>query len=246
MIARFYLDSSFEEPLILSGDEFHHLAHVLRIRVGEEVELVNGRGSLARVQVKRLTKEAVEFSLINSTHEPRSSPLLFLGLSLIRINRLEWTIEKGTELGADGFVLFPAEHSEQKGISHHQLSRLSHLTLSALKQCGRLYLPEIIYVSSLSEVLARDALFLFGDLDDEEAEPIFSTFSSAKPIIFLTGPEGGFSPQEIEKLRKKKARGVQLHKNILRAETAPLAALYALYLRLNPERSGWRQNSPSH
>jgi 16S rRNA (uracil1498-N3)-methyltransferase len=236
MNPRFYLDGSLEEPLILSGDELHHLAHVLRIRVGEEVELVNGRGSLARAQVKRLTKEKGEFSLLDLIHEPPSSPSLFLGISLIRLNRLEWTLEKGTELGADGFILFPTERSEQKSLSHHQLSRFRHLSLSALKQCGRLYLPEIIYASSLSEVLARNGVFLFGDLDGEELL-IRSSLPSSHPIIFLTGPEGGFSPKELEKLREKRATGIRLHKNTLRAETAPLAALYSLYLELNGKSS---------
>lgn len=229
MEKRFYVDeASFEESYFLSGSEFHHLSRVLRMRAGEELELINGRGLLARAQIDRLEKEGARLTILDCKEEDLPSPSLLLGISLFKLNRLEWTIEKGTELGADGFYLFPAERSEQEKLSFHQLARLRHLSIAAMKQCGRLYLPEITFCDSLSKVLDLDAQFFYGD---PEAKGAASFETASSQILFLTGPEGGFSDDEIDLLKEREALSVKLHKNILRAETAPLAALYGLFCK---------------
>lgn len=222
---RFYLDDSFDSShVLLKGSEFHHLANVTRIRLSEEVELVNGRGTLAQAALTKLDKEAAHLTILSREHQPQKTPALFLGCSLIRMNRLEWVIEKGTELGADAFYLFAADHSEKDTLSPHQLDRLRHLSISALKQCGRLYLPDLVLLS-FKEILSIDALLFFGDTDPQ-AKPLPPSLS-AQRILFLSGPEKGFSPREI-KLLKEHGQCIRLHTNILRAETAPLVAMSLL------------------
>jgi 16S rRNA (uracil1498-N3)-methyltransferase len=225
MNARFYLDSPLtQDRFTLTMEEFHHLARVLRLGAGDKVELVNGRGILVQAHVEKIEKHSAELTLVQRHSEPPSSPSLLLGLSLIRLSRLEWVLEKGTELGADGFFLFPAERSEQKHLSPHQLERLHHITIAALKQCGRLYLPNITLMNSLADVLKIDALCYYGDPNSS----ILLSISTAPKILFLVGPEGGFSSQETELFKHQGVVGTRLHKNILRAETAPLVALTLL------------------
>jgi 16S rRNA (uracil1498-N3)-methyltransferase len=98
-----------------------------------------------------------------------------------------------------------------------------------MKQCGRLYLPEIIFCDSLSDLLNVDAQILFGDLDVKA--PALTSIPFSEQILFISGPEGGFSPRELSFLKEKEAHPIKLHENRLRAETAPLAALYGLYSR---------------
>jgi len=217
---RFYTDSELVSNLNLTGTEFHHLAHVMKIREGEEIELVNGKGSLAKAKVISISKHAASLHILSLETSPIGTPYILLAIPLMRPAKLEYIIEKGTELGADGFYLYPAQHSEKNTLSPNQLERLEHIAISAMKQCGRLDLPPIKVLKKLDDVFEMDATFLFGDTKTNQNKEI----PEKRPLIFITGPERGFSEKE-DQLLEKKGIGVTLHKNILRAETAPIAAL---------------------
>ena len=221
MSDRFFLDAPFfqDDHQFLEGPEFHHLTHVMRISVGDTVELVNGKNQLATARVESMTKKVAELLLLSVTEEPQKPPLI-LGAALFRFSRLEWLIEKAVELNATEIRLFPATRSEKKSVTKTQLERFEQIVLSAMKQCKRLDLPQISFYPSLQE-LPLEGSALFGDLR-EGAEPMPKT---ASPLMLLIGPEGGFTPQEILFLESKGAKGISLHKNVLRAETAGVVAL---------------------
>src|SRR5579862_10014163 len=105
---RYYLDTPFQEnkTVTLADEEFHHLSRVLRARVGDKVELVNGRGQLAHAHLMELTKKEARLG-IKAIEESKQKPPLILAQALTRMNHLEWIIEKGTELGTTSFWLFP-------------------------------------------------------------------------------------------------------------------------------------------
>jgi len=210
---------------MIDGSEFHHLAHVLRGKAGDEIELVNGRGDIASARIEKMDKKSASLRILHLENHPKPYPLLFAAIAFLRMEKLDWAIEKATELGADTIVLFPAEHCEKKQISDHQIERLRHLSIAAMKQCGRLYLPTINIFSSLEKVLEIDAYALFGDVDPNAS--LLEKIPNKSQILFITGPERGFSNRE-EILLKQKAKGVRLHLNILRAETAPIVALSIL------------------
>lgn len=223
---RFYVNAPLEESTKIEGTEFHHLVHVMRIGVGDEIELVNGRGALAHTRVEKMDKRSATLSILQIETKAKPTPSLLIGLALIRMERLEWAIEKGTELGADAFTLFPADYSEKKQLSEHQFDRLIHIAIAAIKQCGRLYLPDFKIAPSLDDLLQSDALILFGDTS-LNAPPLSSVPSHSSALLFISGPEKGFSEREHTLLRQH-AQGVSLNKNILRAETASVAALSIL------------------
>ncbi len=216
---RFFIDAILEETLSLSGPEFHHLAHVMRIAPGEEVELVNGRGSLARAKVLSLSKHEAQLQVFSVTETPLLPPHLILAIPLLRPAKLELIIEKGTELGANAFWLYPAAHSDKSDLSPHQTERLHYIAIAAMKQSGRLDLPAIQLFDKLDALFTTDALYLFGDT--RPTAPKIAP--QQKKVVFITGPEKGFTDKELA-LLDKRAAGVRLHKNILRAETAPLVA----------------------
>ena len=219
---RFYLNDSIHSPsqTFLEGPELHHLAHVMRVRVGETIELINGKGLLAKATVLSLEKTKVLLKIEEIVRsEPLLPPKILLGIPLLRPSKLEWIIEKGTELGVDAFLIYPATLSDKKTLSQSVLERLHTLTISAMKQSGRLFLPQLTVFSQFSSLFTTDATILYGDT--RSCAQKINTFSF--PILFITGPESGFSKEEYT-LLEQKGTGVQLNEHTLRAETAPLTA----------------------
>ena len=231
---RYFLESALQAPahLELKGSEFHHLARVMRARQGDYIEVVNGKGTLAQACIQELSKEKALLKIEQISQEPEPSCRLILAQAICKPNRLEFILEKGTELGVNQFWLFPGDYSSQKEYYPHQLERAKSITIAAMKQCGRLYLPSINLQPSLEHWKnLADMMIFFGDLHPE-APPFESAWekrnSSLYPIMFVTGPEGGLSKQEIQALMGQGAVGVKLHPHILRTETASLMALSLL------------------
>ena len=230
-IERYFLDNCFKinGHHELKGSEFHHLAHVMRTRKGDTVELVNGKGALAEAAVQDVLKEKALLKIENLVQEPTRPCRLILAQAMPKSNRLDFILEKGTELGVDTFWLFPGDCSAKKEIFPNQQERARALTIAAMKQCGRLTLPDIILQPALDQwpSLVEMTVF-FGDLEPEAPpfEVAWKQLSSPSyPIVFITGPEAGLSKQEGQLLRSKGATGVKLHSNILRTDTASLMAL---------------------
>jgi 16S rRNA (uracil1498-N3)-methyltransferase len=215
---RFFYDGEFSDQILLTGQEAHHAAKVMRVRIGDNIEIANGRGSFAKAVVAHVGRD-VTLNIKDVQTRPEPSPKIILAAAFIKPSSMEWMVEKATELGASEFWLFPGDGSEKKEVSPHALERLHLITISALKQCGRLYLPKITIKPPLTKWSRPQEQLFFGDVS-EAAKPLPKI---DKPSIFVVGPEKGFSEKETDYL--KSAIGVKLHDNILRAETASLAFL---------------------
>lgn len=226
---RYYIDALFEKngTVHLSNSEWNHLVRVSRSRKGDTVELINGRGQLALATVQELRKNDAALVLDEIIKEIPPLPQLILAQAIPRMNHLEWIIEKGTELNVTSFWLFPGSLSEKGSLSDTQMARLKHLCISAMKQCGRLDLPEIVLKPPLAKWPPTKGTLLFGDVAGNAPYLWDAPLSNPpSPMIIFIGPEKGFDPKEHHHLSKVfKANGVRLHPNILRAETAPLVAL---------------------
>jgi 16S rRNA (uracil1498-N3)-methyltransferase len=227
---RYYVDSPFqkEATAILDGEEFHHLARVTRVKRGDPVELVNGRGQLAHATLSTLSKRQVELRIDQVMEKPRQKAPLLLAQALTRMNHLEWIIEKGTELDTSAFWLFPGLFSDKDDLSETQTTRLKNLSISAMKQCGRLDLPTIEIKPPLLKWAPLQGTLLFGSTDADAPYlwdlPLKKPVAS--PIILFIGPESGFDRRESHFLQHTlQAKGIRLHSNILRAETAAITAL---------------------
>lgn len=226
---RYYIDADFCEnkSLAISGDEWHHLTRTARARQGDEVELVNGRGELAEARIEELKKNHAELLVGLVVSRPPPPPLI-LAQAIPRMNHLEWIVEKATELGATSIWLFPGNLSEKDTLSDNQHARLTALSVSAMKQCGRLDLPEILLKPPLARWEPTEGTFFFGDTAEDAPYlwemPLVKPLIS--PVVLLIGPEKGFHLKEVDFMKHAlKAKGARLHPNILRAETAPLVGL---------------------
>ena len=127
--------------------------------------------------------------------------------------------------------LFPGEHSERKELTEHQLERAKAITVAAMKQCGRLWLPAIELKPKLAAWCGLDFTGLYGDVSPQAPgiRQVWERVAPSKGIVFWIGPESGFSAREEEKLKQLGAHGVKLHPNILRTDTAALVALSLVY-----------------
>lgn len=231
---RFYIDAPLATGQIvtLSSTEGHHLAQVMRARVGSEVDLINGRNSLATARIESLGRRGeCDLLILAVNTQPTNAFPLIIAQAIPRINRLDTILEKGTELGMHALWLFPGERSERTELSEQQKLRTQTVTIAAMKQCGRLDLPEIQWKDPLKDWSALRLPAFFGSLHNAAA-PFGVAWANAQPksgAIFFVGPEAGFSPAEEAKLTQLGAIGVNLHSNILRTDTAPLAALTLMH-----------------
>ncbi len=226
----FYPDQLAIGSTIILKDSEHHHMRVMRIEVGEEVEIINGMGALGLAKVIAMLKDSTQLSLKEVQQALPLTQQIILVIPLMRPNKLEWIVEKGTELGANAFHFYAADFSEKMQLSTNQLERLHNLCLSALKQSGSLFIPSLELLPSLQRALIEDGTYYFGDT--RETSKSILDVECGKRTALITGPERGFSPAENELLGKK-AQGVTLSKNILRAETAPIVGLSVLGLKLD-------------
>lgn len=223
---RFFLEHPFhlhDKPSLI-GEEARHLARVMRKKRGEMVELVNGRNQLAIAEILSIQNNAIQLHIVSLEESPPSPFKMILCQAIPRPNRLDFILEKGTELGMDEIWLFPAHFSEKKTISAHQLKRLEAISIAAMKQCGRLDLPEIQIHPSLLEWKELPYPAYFGSLS-AEAPSLLSLLEKKEGVCFFVGPESGFSDEEIDYFHKYNVMGVKLHPHTLRTDTASLVAL---------------------
>lgn len=225
---RFYVDQPLEGTVVLEDQEFHHLCRVMRGRVGDRVELVNGKCQLAQATISQIGKREALLEVNEATTASAPKKRLILAQGIPRIQRLEMVLEKGTELGVTDFWLFPGILGEREGFSAHQLKRMELILIAAMKQCGRLDLPRIELRPPLLEWKPSDGTLLFGDTD-RSAPWLEKVSIGDEPLVLCIGPESGFDPRETEHLKEVLgATGVRLHENILRTETASIAGIVIL------------------
>jgi 16S rRNA (uracil1498-N3)-methyltransferase len=211
--------------IFLKDDEFHYLRSVMRTRAGEKVDVINGKGLLATAEVSKISEKDAILSITSVEDlqvEPRK---LQLALGFLKPAHLEYAVEKACEVGVTGFLLFAANRSEKKAVSDQYLKRLQTIILSATKQCGRLFLPELHIKDSLKDCL--EGQVLFGDL---ASTTHITDLPLSDTVTLVIGPESGLSSSELKLLIDNNAQGVLLHKNTLRAETAAALGIALLEL----------------
>ncbi|SCC90906.1 Ribosomal RNA small subunit methyltransferase E [Chlamydiales bacterium SCGC AG-110-M15] len=227
-VDRYFLDSDFDVEHVYSieGPEHHHLAHVVRGKEGGVIDLVNGRGYLAHARIQKLGRRNVDVCVEGVDYQEREGFRMILAQAMPRANRLDTILEKVTELGVTEIRLFPGERSEKRKRSEN-VDRMRSVLISAMKQSGRLYIPDLVLKGEIGEWDQLEGKGYFGDIS--EGAPLFEdAWKGDKPkgeAVFVVGPESGFSEREEGLLREKGFVGVKLSDAILRTDTAPIMAL---------------------
>lgn len=229
-VNRYYINTFPTEGdvVTVTDAEAHHLIHVTRHQEGDQVELVNGEGDLYEARLVRLGKKEAELRVLSHSHEPQRKRSVVLYQAIPRLNRLDFIVEKGTELGMTEFVLFPGKRSERAHLSPSQIQRYISVGIAAMKQCGRLHLPLFTVVKGIQDWERFKIPTFFGDLSEEAPLLMDEVDGTKKACAFVVGPEGGFTAEEEVRLKELGAKGVKLHGNVLRTDTASLVALSLL------------------
>lgn len=221
------------EPLAKGGvielidKEHSHLARVMRAQPGDSIEVVNGKGELGQGRVVEIGKKGarIEIEMVAREEAPKFRLAIYQGIP--RQNRLDTVMEKCTELGMTDLYLFPAVKSERLDLNENQLERCENVLIAAMKQSGSLWLPKLTFLGPIGEWKSLPLATFHGDLS-ADAKVLTVSLREVDPkdgAAVIIGPEAGLTKGEEKKVQSLGSRGVKLHMNVLRTDTAPIVAL---------------------
>ena len=216
----------------LDEEESRHLLTVLRRGVGDAVSFTDGKGRFYDAEIAEAGKKQAVLRIVSETVADAERPArLHLAIAPTKnIDRIEWLLEKATEIGVDKITLLHCKRSERTVV---RLDRLQKVLVSAMKQSMRATLPELVgpvlfktFVETCNEPLR-----CIGWLP-EEMPPHLTTFLKGEPrdVVVAIGPEGDFTPEEVAMALEKGFEPVSLGKARLRTETAGLYAVTGVVL----------------
>jgi 16S rRNA (uracil1498-N3)-methyltransferase len=227
---RFYVPHLGQGDISLSHGESHHALHVLRLRVGDAVELFDGRGGLAEARVASVGRRELIVSASAAARQHRLGPDIHICCAVPKGARLDWLLEKATELGAASIrpVLWRRSVAGGEELSQAKRARWLGHCIAAAKQCGLNWLPELcepLTVPSLAAAPGGEPAW-FGDLSNDAA-PLGTAPLAAGPLWIAVGPEGGIADDERSTLLEAGWQPVRLGHTTLRIETAAISLLAA-------------------
>lgn len=228
---RYFATEFTETTAALTGPDAHHLGKVMRARPGDEVMLCDGAGFDYTAAVAAVTPDRVEFRLLEkrpSEAEPSVEVTLFAGYP--KQDKLEFIVQKAVELGAARIVPFFSRFCVAAPKKEDQKNaRYARIAAEAAKQAGRGVIPAVELPLDIKDLPARFSEFdLVLFFYEGGGQSLRTLVKNQKRIALITGAEGGFSPEEAEKLVAAGAVPVGLGPRILRCETAPVAGLAAV------------------
>jgi 16S rRNA (uracil1498-N3)-methyltransferase len=234
----FYTEPPFTAPtlgatFLLPDDIYHHAIRVRRMRVGDTLPLFDNSGVVLTVTVTAIGKRDATVNVTEVTPPPADAdlPRLTVASATIASDRLDWALQKGTELGVDCFRLLSTARSQALPHSAKRDKHWRGVTVAACEQSHRVILPEVVAPVRFDEFLADDdgATRILCDASGEQS--LASLLNNLKPtpdaLTVIVGPEGGWTDAELDAAKNAGVRVAHLGKNILRAETA-VAAVAAL------------------
>ena len=228
---RFFVESIGAETVELPPSEAHHALHVLRVRAGEQVEVFDGAGTVARGSFRPAGRKSAAVEVVERRElSPRPAPAIELAFAVPKGKRLDWLIEKATELGAA--VLSPVifERSVAGPAAGGRVpGRWRGICIAAAKQCGASFLPELRPPRPLGEFLtdAGGGVRLLGDAAGVSMVKALAGSPPAR-VCVLVGPEGGLGEAESAAAAEADFIPVRLGGLTLRIETAAVALLAAV------------------
>jgi 16S rRNA (uracil1498-N3)-methyltransferase len=223
---RWIADEVSDKRAAVTGAHAEHLVRVLRARIGQEFDIVAG-AVVRRGRVVTVGDNRVEFELGEGIPAETASIQLTLMLAIFKFDRMEWAIEKCTELGVTRIVPVIASRTDPRlaSASVKRVERWRRLALQASEQSRRTTPPEITDPVKLREALALPANLKIALSEVEQIQLCEVARGSEEGEILLTiGPEGGWTKDELELFQKSGWLSASLGPTILRAETAAIAA----------------------
>ncbi len=238
-----FYQPNFSEISALTDDEAFHAAKVLRLREGEAVQVTDGKGSWFEAKVRQTTPKRCDLQIVQQTsYQPRPYSIEIALAPTKNLDRIEWFVEKATEIGIDKISFFYTKHSERRTM---KLERLQKIAVSAMKQSLQAYLPEIVEVGDFEKWILTLSKFEMSNgqtltkltpekfiahlPDNQVPEHLLKKALPGQNYTVLIGPEGDFTEAEIQLTQQNDFQMVTLGNTRLRTETAALVACHTLH-----------------
>ncbi|MDQ0339616.1 16S rRNA (uracil1498-N3)-methyltransferase [Caldalkalibacillus uzonensis] len=229
-----------QNQCMITGQDAHHVLRVMRLSPGDRVICCDGCGRTVVAELTRLDTHAVYGDIVQELNEKRELPVqVTIAQGLPKGDKMEWVLQKGTELGAARFVPFVSErtivkYDQKKAVKKRE--RWQRIIKEAAEQSNRQYLPQLSPIITIDKLARLKAdVKLVADEEQSTKPPLPSTFVQAldhlqeqKHLVVAIGPEGGFSRDEINFLKQYGFTPISLGRRILRTETASQYVLAAI------------------
>lgn len=239
MTVRLFVDPATvaEGHAVLRGEALHYATRVMRLGVGDTMVLLDGLGEAHDVRITSVTRERLEADVVASRPVPEPPVPVTLYQALPKADKLEWILQKATELGASRIVPVVAQHSiAQVGADklESKLERWRKIAREAAEQCERGRILAIEAPMPLAAVRLHAGQHGLVLAERRHVRSLFDALMHgelAKELALFVGPEGGWAPAELEMLSEQGCEPVSLGPRILRTETAAVAALALVMAR---------------
>lgn len=229
---RFFVDipTLQQENITLPNDESKHISKVLRMQIGDHLEIINGKGALYTGEITEISHQKVSAKCIDYKEVSPDNFHIHVAIAPTKQNdRLEWFLEKATELGIHEISLLLCDNSERKKVN---LDRFKRILVAATKQSKRLYIPQLNPLIKFDDFIVQHPKGIIAHCYEEEERnsTIFCELNKhssrwkTENIPLLIGPEGDFSIKEVKNALKNQYQTVTLGKTRLRTETAGVYA----------------------
>ena len=227
---RFYIPEISGDTCKLSEEESKHCVRVLRLKENDMVDITDGKGNLFNAVIENASPKACLLRITG--HHKEAAPVWELILAVAptkNMVRMEWLIEKLTEIGFTKFIPVECHNSERTVL---KTERLKKIALEAIKQSGRVYLPQMEELISFEKLINKYKAFIgqkfIPHCNNSERKSLGSVYQKGENVFALIGPEGDFTKEEIKLATDNGFIPVTLNENTLRTETAALVAAIAL------------------
>lgn len=216
----------------ISDEDVRHIAAVLRKKTGDALLLCDGQGAEYQVAIAEIGKTEIKADIVSQRQREIAAPRITLGQGLPKSDKMDWIVQKATELGVTNIVPLVTERTIVKiRDEEKRISRWQKIAREAAMQSDRPDIPSIEHIVPLKDFLriphseSRILKLLPWEEASVPVKDVLRQHADARHIIVLIGPEGGFSSNEASTAREKDFHAVSLGPNILRTETAAIAVL---------------------
>lgn len=232
-LRRFFIvgEINLRDTISLKDEERNHIVKVLRLKVDDEISVFNGKGKEYKALIKSIQPREIFCEIIEEIKRDTEAKLkIFLAFSIPKSDKIDFIIQKCTELGVYSLIPFQSEYTvvdyTGKDVDK-KLNRLRMIAINACKQSLRNFIPEIIYMNNFQSCIEylknkKLKIILYESEKEAKIKDVLNEFHNPNDVAIIVGPEGGFTETEIEYATENGFKSVTLGRRILRAETAAI------------------------
>lgn len=222
-----------DDQILFDKEESRHITKVLRKKIGDQVYSTNGNGAMFTSEILSITPKQSIAKIVHVERMPKPKYHIHMAVAPTKNNdRFEWFLEKATEIGITSITPIICDHSERKIIKPERYEKIIQ---SAVKQSLKSYMPSLLPIRSFKECVETfkdsELVKLIAHCEDRPKKHLYQTIEAKQDVLVFIGPEGDFSPKEIDFAIENGWTEVSLGTSRLRTETAAIAACHAISLK---------------